>query len=253
MKANSKHINQPPLSTDSNGGLYYVIGDPQGEFELLDKMLGLIKNNPSKLPFADNDTIILMGNFIHPSHPNAGEFIKALREVKEKLKDRFVLIMGRNEHRFLKNREAFFKSDLGKRVIESYRTKNYRTNKNTVSDYTKNILVTKSLVEDRFWLAENLVKFYETNKFFICGSGVNPNLTLDDQYVNALMYTNKSTKRRYPKIIVHGTVSSKKLQVKSNRINVNSDCSKTGILSCAVLDDVRGTVKEIITAQKDKE
>jgi len=240
---------KPPLDSDPSMDLIYVIGDPEGQVDLLAKMLQKIQHNPSKLPFAKNDKIVIIGNYIHPKGESGKDMVDLIRSTNEQLKGQVVILQGRNEHRMLKNRSNFHTSDLGKNFINSYRVPatqlGYLTNKKE--------LACSLLVDDLKWLAKNSIKFYETNKYFVCSSGIDPTKdTLDNQNVNALMYIGNrfiDCKKNYGKIIVHGTVLNNKVEVKTNRINVNTNASNTGLLSCVVLNDKKGTVEEVITVK----
>lgn len=226
--------------------LIYVIGDPEGQVALLSKMIEKIQDNPSHMPFAANDKIVVMGNFIHPCEPSGQDMIDYLRCTKDILGDQMVVLRGKNEHKILKNRDNFHASDLGKNFIQSY-----RKSVTTFNKPIENKLMCSTLADDVHWLVKNTKKFYDADKYFVCPSGVDPSKkTLDDQNVNALMYINNRfimSQKKYEKMIVHGTISGTKIDIKANRINVNTNCSKTRVLSCAVLDDNKGEVKEIIT------
>ncbi len=241
---------KPPLSIDPSTDLIYVIGDPEGQVDLLAKMIEKIQHNPSHLPFAENDTIVIMGNYIHPCEPSGRDMIDYIRDVDAILKDQVVILRGKNEHKLLTNRKAFHISKLGQNFIKSYR------DPVGIIGYKPRTcpLACLRIVSDMKWLSKNTMKYFETNKYFIVPSGVDPlKETFDEQNINAFMYMTQrftESNRVYPKMIVHGTIgSNKKIQVKTNRINVNTNCSRTKILSCAVLNDKTGKVEELITVK----
>ena len=246
-----------PTRADPSKNLIYVIGDPNGEVVLLDKMFRKIKNNPSHLPFASNDTIVIMGNFIHESGKHSAKMLAAIKDHAEALDGQVVVLRGRTESHLLKNSSKFYaEGRVGRGYINSYKkplafvphAHGYK-----IADKQKNGLQGISAMNDLRWLADSTRMFYDCKHYFICSSGINTHKkTLDEQNQHSLMFLGQlfwTSSQKFEKMIVHGSkiATNNKVEIRHNRINVNTDCSETGVLSCVVLDDSKGTVQEIIT------
>lgn len=245
---------------DTTKALMYVIGDVQGQLTSLTTMLGKIldssTNNNGLL--AKNDRVIILGNFLNALGDPPREILECLKEYKTLLRERLVIIRGSTEHALLQGKATVLRGPLGVNLVNSYRT---GTGKKPFSiSSIENIKYKKGLdqqamLEDLAWLKENTTEFYEGDKFFVCGSGINPVQPLDKQILQSLMFIRHAFmthKEKFEKIIVHGTTPTnkkRKVDIRSNRINVNTNPNSTGILSCVVLDDTKGTVVECLTSK----
>ncbi len=74
--------------------------------------------------------------------------------------------------------------------------------------------------------------------FFFCHAGIRPDVKLKKQSDHDLIWIRQeflSSTRLYKKIIVHGHTPRTKPEVMNNRINVDTKCYDSGILTCLVL------------------
>lgn len=86
----------------------------------------------------------------------------------------------------------------------------------------------------RLWLK------YESGPFFFCHAGVDPRRELTDQSRDDLLWIRHdflNSTKDYGKIVVHGhTPSFGVMDIRPNRINVDSHCYKSGVLSAMKWD-----------------
>lgn len=242
------------LRVDHDTAFTFIIGDAQGRSDLLTKMFAKIENNPSHLPFAANDKVVILGNYIHETG-NMYDLLQVLKDYKFRRDEQVVLLRGRTEQRLLKFKKNFFTSPIGKNLIDSYRYKPVNTRPYGVNWKDPDKIEAVALQRDLNWLAKRTSKYYETDKFFVCSAGVNPNLTLDEQYLNSLMCLGNSMKGSEDKLtkrIIHGhTYEGVKPKIGKKRISLNTNVSENGVLYCTVMNNKTGEVEEIIQVTSD--
>lgn len=252
----------PPTLLDPNSTNIYVIGDLMGDIGLLNKMIHLIYNNPSNLPVAGNDKIVIMGNFLNFKRASTYYTIQVLRELKELLGDNLVIIRGAREQVYLKGKQNFIHSAFGQATINSYRigTGLDAHNKSDLGQEKIRCGVNlKQYVSDHAWVLKNTQHFLELDNYFICSSGVDGEKTLDQQNLSQLMFADETAMGNLSKItktVVHGRANVPvrgKVEITKKRINVNTNCESTGVLSCVILDDMKGELEDTLRVTRTKE
>jgi serine/threonine protein phosphatase 1 len=245
-------VTLPALFNTPNNDLVYVIGDAQGQLDLLDKMVEVVKTDSRYTP---TNKIVLLGNFLHNKNTNNRLFIQRLKELKDELKDNLVIIRGRNEHSFVTARAMFFKSELGRSIIKSYRVgfnKNFTYATPIYRSKLEKGLNVQKLTDDICWVRDNTVKFFDTHSYFICSAGISPLLDINAQNTNALMYMGTpflTSNKKFEKVVVHGSEHVDKVQIKHNRINVNTHPETSRLISCVVLATKKSEVEEVLTVK----
>jgi serine/threonine protein phosphatase 1 len=76
--------------------------------------------------------------------------------------------------------------------------------------------------------------------FFFAHAGVKPNVDLSQQKERDLLWIREeflSSKDNFGKIIVHGHTPTSEIEVKPNRINIDTGAFATGRLTCLVIED----------------
>jgi serine/threonine protein phosphatase 1 len=91
------------------------------------------------------------------------------------------------------------------------------------------------------WL-RGLPVCWETAGYFFCHAGINPDRALEDQRDADLLWVRDRftrDERRFAKIVVHGHSPVERVEVRHNRINVDTGAVWTGALSCVCLEGDR--------------
>lgn len=237
-----------PVLEDKKETYSFIIGDVQGRDDLLHAMLRKIQDDPKTFPLASNDKIVVMGNFLH-RRGNTQEIMDTLKSTFLQLPNQLVVLLGKPEIQWLKNRQALYTQVLGKSIVNSYRTRHYGNKPKTLD--------VKTFIGDMTWLSKNSQFFYETQGFFATTGGVDLKKSLKEQIPSALPYfSSHITKLKKPmeKIIVHGTIVEKgapKVKVLKSRIGLNANPIETNTLNCAVIHNTTGKLEEIITVKKE--
>ena len=80
------------------------------------------------------------------------------------------------------------------------------------------------------------------NNCFLCHAGVRPNVPLDGQDVNDLLWIRDeflTSQKTFGKMIIHGHTPNEWPEVKRNRVNIDTGAFATGRLTCLVIDPGR--------------
>jgi serine/threonine protein phosphatase 1 len=99
----------------------------------------------------------------------------------------------------------------------------------------------------RAWLAD-LPHAAELGDFFFCHAGIRPGVPLDVQDANDLVWIRETfldDPRLHPKVIVHGHTPSNEVELRPNRVNVDTRAFASGRLSALKLDGAGKSVVEV--------
>jgi serine/threonine protein phosphatase 1 len=87
---------------------------------------------------------------------------------------------------------------------------------------------------------ERLELSYETGDYLFLHAGIRPNVPLDQQTVDDLLWIREpflSSRRDFGKVIVHGHTVEAEPAVRANRIGIDTGACWTGCLTCLVLEE----------------
>lgn len=230
------------LRQDPSRSLMFVVGDINGMAGLMATMLYKIDS----YKFASNDKIIFLGNYVEGGRQSK-MCVHMLKSVQKRYPGQVIALKGPSDYRFVRSNLKWMRNETkqGHVVIDSYRRP---TQNPKLKCYLDGTLDIPTILDDREYLA-SLPSFYETNKFFFCSGGLDPNKELEDHTINDLIFNKEyknflTSKKNYGKIVVHGTYAapSNKIDIDTNRINVNTAGWSSQVLSCAIIDEEKGTV-----------
>jgi serine/threonine protein phosphatase 1 len=97
-----------------------------------------------------------------------------------------------------------------------------------------------ALPRTHFRFLRGLLNFFSCGDFYFVHAGVNPNADLSRQREKDLLWVREvflSSDRDFGKIIVHGHTPRAQIEVRPNRINIDTGAFATGILTCIAIDD----------------
>lgn len=87
--------------------------------------------------------------------------------------------------------------------------------------------------------------------FFFCHAGIKPRVPLDRQAPEELVWIRDEFldyPHLHPKVIVHGHTPSREPEVRANRVNVDTGCYSTGVLTAFVAE---GPEKRLLSVRDD--
>lgn len=202
----------------------YVIGDIHGMVNELEEKLKLIKLDSKE----ENPEIVFLGDYI-----DRGNDSKKVIDILCSLKN-CVFLKGNHEDmliKALKNKKYNTWLSLGGyKTVLSYGIKKL----NNLDDDSYSLddeydMANFKLPENHMEFLNNLKNFHETENFYFCHGGVNPNLPLDMQDWNSLLYGNNrfhygEQNVVYDKKIVYGHYAREDVLVENNRICIDTGC-----------------------------
>lgn len=237
-----------PARTDANERVY-AIGDVHGRYDLLRNLLDLIESHASRLPGIGRPRVILLGDVIDRG-PESARIMRFLATAQQHTK-RLIVLRGNHEDMMLRvidgDDEAVqpwldyggiptlasfgvpvpeagdAPGMLGKRLREA---------------------IPADLVQ---WLRE-LPVAARSGDYFFCHAGVRPGVRLDRQNHEDLMWIRDDflySDGEHGAVVVHGHSESIGVEVRPNRIGLDTGAYRTGTLSCLYLE---GTKRDILSA-----
>lgn len=217
----------------------YAVGDIHGRLDLLDVLLSLIETDMARRP-ATRPISIFLGDYIDRG-PSSRAVI-----------DRLIEHRAKQESIFLKgNHEAIAVSCLsdrsmidqwlrlgGRETLLSYGIPaELLTNGKQVAELQ--LAFHDAFPQAHFRFFAGLKSFYTFGDFFFVHAGVRPNVDLSQQKESDLLWIRNeflSSDFDFGKIVVHGHTPQSDIEVKANRINIDTGAFATGCLTCLVIE-----------------
>jgi serine/threonine protein phosphatase 1 len=218
----------------------YAIGDIHGCLDLLNELLARI------------DTDIALRPTVRPVYVFLGDYIDRGSSSRETI-DRLIEHGATHESVFLKGNHELIAikclSDRG--LIDQWlrlggleTLVSYGVPAETLAN-GKQIAELQSafhsaLPQAHFRFFRDLKNSFECGDFFFAHAGVKPNVELSRQKESDLLWIREeflTSSEDFGKIIVHGHTPTPEIEVRPNRINIDTGAFATGRLTCLVIED----------------
>ena len=217
----------------------YAIGDIHGKINLLTQLIRKIKEDANIRPIRKVLTVF-MGDYIDRGLESKSVIESIINEngIGEK-----ITLLGNHEKLMLSSLEdvGSMKSWCamgGIQTMFSYGVDVQDIMLRRGYEVAQVALIEAVPRHHLLWL-RGLQSRYEYGDYFFCHAGVNPDRSLSDQDESDLLWIRHkftNDKRIYPKIIVHGHSPVDHVDIRSNRINVDTGACYTENLSCVALE-----------------
>jgi len=224
------------------GERVYAIGDIHGCLSELEQLLDMIKKDLKKKPVKKHH-IVFLGDYFDRGPDSAGVINRLIKLQKKHAN--VVCLKGNHEDKFIeflndpeKLAPGFFTYG-GIETVQSYGVKN-KLLEDPISNARKirnKLFFALSQKQIEFLL--NLNYSVSVGDYFFCHAGIRPGVKLKDQSPHDLMWIRQeflSYPELHKKIIVHGHTPNFEPELMPNRINVDTKCYDSSILSCVVLE-----------------
>lgn len=215
----------------------YAIGDIHGCLEQLEALFASIDSDLAANPVQDHE-IITLGDYVDRGPDSRGviEFLARQHQSRP-----LTCLRGNHDQRMLEFMdipeeigEAFLFFG-GRELLESYGL-----------DPSASHGISALAREFRRAVARNHVEFVDNlelsasrGDYFFCHAGIRPGVPLDAQQPNDLLWIREEFlihQHPHPKVIIHGHTPRDTVDIQPNRINVDTCCFQSGVLSCVVLE-----------------
>lgn len=226
----------------SEGLRIYAIGDVHGRADLLDRLLSRIDAHLAARPVA-RPVCLLIGDYIDRG-PDSREVLDLLincangREI--------IFLRGNHDvliDRFLKDPATLRDwSRIG--GLETLMSYGLKPSLNPDADMQKELAeaLDAILPESHRRFLGNLGSSFTCDSYFFAHAGVRPGIPLAKQSDDDLLWIRDEFllhEEMFERIIVHGHTPVHEIDIRPNRINIDTGAYATGRLSCLVLEGNR--------------
>jgi serine/threonine protein phosphatase 1 len=218
----------------------YIVGDIHGRSDLLDQIVEKINCDIDE--FGPNESLtITLGDYVDRGPDSRGVLERLSRNP---FPTDYIALKGNHEALF----EAFLKAPAevgqhwrrfgGLETLYSYGIPTGELMLGKGFEKAARALDVVVPEAHRVFLA-SLKTHLSINNCFLCHAGVRPNVPLDRQDVNDLLWIRDeflTSQKTFGKMIIHGHTPNEWPEVKRNRVNLDTGAFATGRLTCLVLD-----------------
>ncbi len=218
----------------------YAIGDVHGCADLLDLMFARIDAHISAHPIG-RPVQVLVGDYIDRGPNSRGVLDRLIERAKS---NEMVLLKG--------NHEAFIIEFLrdpsmlqswgqmgGLETLMSYGlTPPLNAEPSTQKELA--IALQAALPKPHLSLLGGLQLSFSCGEFFFAHAGVRPRVPLEQQREEDLLWIREEFllyEEQFGKIVVHGHTPVRDIDIRPNRINIDTGAYATGRLACLVIED----------------
>lgn len=216
-----------------------AFGDIHGRADLFSALIRAVGEKLSEMPRKSN-TMLILGDFIDRGLSSA-MMLDVLRRAS-KTHENFLVLRGNHEESLLAS--AYGDADAqrlwlehgGEAFLKSYGMLPPQPDEDSFSFAGRlcSLIGTETLE----WL-EDLPTHYHEPPFFFCHAGVRPGVALGKQSQHDLLWIRQAfmeSPQDHGAIIVHGHNVVSEVQIRDNRISLDTGAYDTGNLSAVILD-----------------
>lgn len=216
-----------------------AIGDIHGRLDLFSILVRAIGSKLSSIPKKKTQLIIL-GDFIDRG-PSSAKVLQALRHANEEF-DNCIVLRGNHEESFVAaahgDREAqlLWLEHGGMAMLESFGIAPPKEGEDSFS-FAERLRAAVG-IETLEWLMDLPTHYFEP-PFFFCHAGVRPGVPLGKQNQQDLMWIRQAfmeSGQDHGAIIVHGHNIVSDVEIRANRISLDTGAYASGTLSATILD-----------------
>jgi serine/threonine protein phosphatase 1 len=217
----------------------YAIGDIHGRLDLLNQLLSLINADIAQFP-AVRPVYVFLGDYIDRGPWSCETIDRLIKHAEER---ESVFLKGNHELIALSCLSDRTRIDEwlrlgGMKTLSSYGVApdlfaNGRQSAGT------HLAFYNALPKSHFRFFRNLRESFASGDFFFVHAGVKPDVDLAHQAEKDLLWIRHeflSSHRDFGKIIIHGHTPTPEIELRSNRINIDTGAFFTGRLTCLVIE-----------------
>jgi serine/threonine protein phosphatase 1 len=218
----------------------YAIGDVHGRADLLDQLFARIDAHIAAHPIA-HPIQVLVGDYVDRGPNSRGVLDRLIGRARVK---EMVLLKGNHETlvlEFLRNPSMLQSwSQMGglETLISYGLTTSLKADASTQRELADALRAALPKVHLNF--LGGLPLSFSCGEFFFCHAGVKPRVALEKQREEDLLWIRDEFllyEEEFGKIVVHGHTPVREIDVRPNRINIDTGAYATGHLSCLVIQD----------------
>jgi serine/threonine protein phosphatase 1 len=225
----------------------YVVGDVHGRPDLLERMFDAIARDDADRGPSARRHVVLVGDIVDRG-PQAREALQVVDDARRRLPD-LVTLLGNHEEmmlRALQGDETALRGWMrvgGAETVASFGLPAIEEG----ADAVPYVAALRRAVPSEWveWL-KSWPLVFQSGDYFVCHAGVKPGVPLGRQARRDLLWAREhfcDDPRDHGAVIVHGHTISEEVEIRSNRIGIDTGAYRTGTLSAVCLD---GTNVDVI-------
>ncbi|WP_160847226.1 metallophosphoesterase family protein [Pontibacillus yanchengensis] len=188
---------------------YLVVSDIHGELHKLEEVLQEASFDPSE------DQLILLGDYIDRG-PYSRDVVAKVKELVEE--HGAIAIKGNHDDLFIRSKYDGEAMKLWEMNGASSTLKSY----NSVSEEMK---------EHREWLENHLRLYYETDQYIFVHAGLEPNVPLERQEEDTMLWTRHTETVGLGKTVVHGHTPVQHIAYYKDQVDIDTGAAYGGKLT----------------------
>ncbi len=222
-----------------DGVRIYAVGDIHGRSDLLSRLLHCIEADRRQRP-AERAITVFVGDYIDRG-PSSRHVIDLLLHWREN--NDAVFLRGNHEMfltRFLSDPKTLesWRQLGGLETLLSYGLQP-SINPDREEQWRLAEQLAGSVPKEHLDFLESLDSFYSCGDFFFVHAGIRPGIPIAQQSEQDMLWTRKeflAHEQPFERFVVHGHTPVAALDVRSNRINIDTGAFATGHLTCIVIE-----------------
>lgn len=234
---------QPRACSIPSGRRVYAIGDIHGRLDLVDRLLGLIDADDRRRGAAETE-LIFLGDLVDRGPDSRGVVDRLLALSRGPRRVRFLI--GNHEEVFLRAIEGdlralrFLIRIGGRETLLSYDISEDEYRSLDFEDLAT--LAREKVPAEHVRFLASFEKWIEIGDYLFVHAGVRPGIAVEDQLISDLCWIRDDfLKHRdsFGKMVVHGHSISEDIDLRSNRIGIDTGAFASGRLSAIGLEEDR--------------
>lgn len=237
------------LPATGKGDRIYAIGDVHGRLDLLRDLLQKVERHNATLPRCQNLFVVLLGDLIDRGDHSA-QVLSFLHGVQQKT-GRLLVLKGNHEDlmlRALDGEPGMMKAWMRFGGDKTLRSFGIEPPKSEEEMFACSRMLASAIPRDIVEWLRALPLSARSGDYFFCHAGIRPGVPLKRQVEADLLWIRKEfleDATDHGTVIVHGHSISDDVQVRENRIGIDTGAYRTGVLTALFLE---GTERDTLVA-----
>jgi serine/threonine protein phosphatase 1 len=221
----------------------YVIGDIHGRYDLLRDILDKVEDHSNALPPVASIHIVILGDMVDRG-PDAASILRFLYNVQQR-SDKVIVLLGNHEEMMLKaldGQPEMVRAWLrigGDATLRSFGIEpdDFDGDARAIATQFRSA-VPKEWVE---WL-RRLPLTARSGDYFFCHAGIRPGTAIKRQTRSDLLWIRDEflyDETDHEAMVVHGHSISAEVEMKPNRIGIDTGAYRSGVLTALYLEGTR--------------
>lgn len=233
-------------SSTQRGERIYAIGDVHGCYDQLREIIAKVEAHNASLPPAESLHVILLGDLVDRG-PGSADVLRYLHDVCSRT-DQLIVLQGNHEELMLKaldGEQGMLRAWM--RIGGDATLRSFGIEPPAREDDPRTALERIRAAIPAEWLQwlRRLPLTARSGDYFFCHAGVRPGVPLKRQTRADLLWIRdeflEDDQTRHEAIVVHGHSVAANVEMRTNRIGIDTGAYRTGVLTALYLEgDQRG-------------